>query len=478
MDQTYNQADRQGDWPDRQPVAGEACWVTFADLAKFRGISKASAIALVWSQGWRRQRDNLGHVIVLVPSDWLTHGADSPRDDAPDSRPDQHIGDEASWLTFADLAKSRGISKASAIALVWHHDWHCQRNDQGQFIALVPSEWLMREADSPRDGAPDSLAVMAPAADATGAAIEAQYATFRQALAAVEAAHAMAFAAMRADQERTLALLQSAHEAQVEKLNLTNAALIEAVTTRAAMVEASLATVTAERDAARADLATERRHRAAAEERATNAGSVAAAAEQAFTTLQREADDIKALVDQSARQTEALRETHAVALTARDREIEAIHHAHAAKLTTVLSDLDSARSNLAAERDHSRTANQAVVAERERHAGTEARASKAEADIAALREAEAALRREAEGIKALVDQGAREIEVIQASHTAEVEALNLANAALIEARNRSLAAVTARATTAEDALEQVREDEARRAARPLLPRIILAALRR
>ena len=43
--------------------------MTFAELAVARGISKDSAIALVRRKRWRRQRDNTGFVIALVPND-------------------------------------------------------------------------------------------------------------------------------------------------------------------------------------------------------------------------------------------------------------------------------------------------------------------------------------------------------------------------------------------------------------------------
>jgi hypothetical protein len=41
--------------------------MTFAELADARGISKSSAIKLVHRHGWRRQRDDQGHVRALVP---------------------------------------------------------------------------------------------------------------------------------------------------------------------------------------------------------------------------------------------------------------------------------------------------------------------------------------------------------------------------------------------------------------------------
>ena len=66
-------------------------WLTFAELAAVRGISKASAIKLVRRHGWRRQPGNEGHVRALVPTTWAVGGegsADSPADSPRDSPPD------------------------------------------------------------------------------------------------------------------------------------------------------------------------------------------------------------------------------------------------------------------------------------------------------------------------------------------------------------------------------------------------------
>jgi hypothetical protein len=61
----------------------DARWMTFEELAKARGISKLSAAALVRRHRWRRQRDNRGRVIALVPND----GPELRR--APDHLPDR-----------------------------------------------------------------------------------------------------------------------------------------------------------------------------------------------------------------------------------------------------------------------------------------------------------------------------------------------------------------------------------------------------
>jgi hypothetical protein len=66
----------------------DARWISFAELAAARGISKASAIKLVRRHGWRRQRDNQGHVRALVPLTWAQDDQDGAGDNLKDSTPD------------------------------------------------------------------------------------------------------------------------------------------------------------------------------------------------------------------------------------------------------------------------------------------------------------------------------------------------------------------------------------------------------
>ena len=85
--------DTQDRPPDSAADTGDgARWMTFAELAEGREISKASAIKLVRRHGWRRQRDNRGNVIALVPLTWardtVEQGGDSPRDNRPDDTAD------------------------------------------------------------------------------------------------------------------------------------------------------------------------------------------------------------------------------------------------------------------------------------------------------------------------------------------------------------------------------------------------------
>jgi hypothetical protein len=57
--------------------------MTYGDLAKLRHIDRASAFKLALRHKWRRQKNNVGQVTVLVPSDQLP-GQDRSQDSAHD----------------------------------------------------------------------------------------------------------------------------------------------------------------------------------------------------------------------------------------------------------------------------------------------------------------------------------------------------------------------------------------------------------
>ena len=79
-----------GQATDRPSVDQEARWISFNDLAALRGISRASASKLVRRHGWRRQTDNQGHVLILVPAEALDRPSDSQGTrpwDSPADRP-------------------------------------------------------------------------------------------------------------------------------------------------------------------------------------------------------------------------------------------------------------------------------------------------------------------------------------------------------------------------------------------------------
>jgi hypothetical protein len=63
-------------------------WLTFGELATARGISRESAIRLIRKKRWRRQQDNQGRVIALVPADWLVGPEGRPADDPAEPHAD------------------------------------------------------------------------------------------------------------------------------------------------------------------------------------------------------------------------------------------------------------------------------------------------------------------------------------------------------------------------------------------------------
>jgi hypothetical protein len=89
MDTSDGQPD---DRSDSQRDSEDARWMTFKELAEVRGISRLSAATLVRRHSWRRQRDNRGHVIALVPLTWATPESAGKPDDPPDKQPDSSPG--------------------------------------------------------------------------------------------------------------------------------------------------------------------------------------------------------------------------------------------------------------------------------------------------------------------------------------------------------------------------------------------------
>jgi hypothetical protein len=82
-------------------------WMTYADLAASRGISRASAGRLVRWHKWRKQADNHGVVRVLVPRDLTVSdiGADGVSDIARDIAALRV--DVSAWREQAERAEQR-----------------------------------------------------------------------------------------------------------------------------------------------------------------------------------------------------------------------------------------------------------------------------------------------------------------------------------------------------------------------------------
>jgi hypothetical protein len=154
-------------------------------------------------------------------------GRDASRHDADDVS-------DGRWLTYAELAKLRGIDRASAFKLALRHKWSRQKNNKGQVTVLVPPDFTSPEDESQDNG------------------YDASYrASFDAALAAVRDAHAGEVAALRSQMaaaraeadtsrdraDRTLVQLAEAHSERAATL-----ARAERAEVLVANLEAAIAT--------------------------------------------------------------------------------------------------------------------------------------------------------------------------------------------------------------------------------------------
>jgi hypothetical protein len=99
--------DRSGDTSD--DMSGDGRWMTYDELAKLRGIARASAERLVQRNHWRRQRGNDRTVRILVPMDSLL--GDMSDDLSP------HVSDDVSADTRALLARGLAALEDAVAAL-------------------------------------------------------------------------------------------------------------------------------------------------------------------------------------------------------------------------------------------------------------------------------------------------------------------------------------------------------------------------
>jgi len=124
MDMTDGQGDgRRLDNPsDRPPVRATddaaSRWISLAELAELRGISRASASKLVGRNRWRRQTDVQGHLLILVPADALMRPAGRPQDGPRDSTADEFDGQATDMDAIPALIDALGEAHARATALL------------------------------------------------------------------------------------------------------------------------------------------------------------------------------------------------------------------------------------------------------------------------------------------------------------------------------------------------------------------------
>jgi hypothetical protein len=92
--------------------------MTFAELAEARGIDKRSAVVLVRRHGWRRQRNNEGHVIALVPADWANRAPDSAGHSGGHSQTDNAADTSTYAATFETTLAAIEAAHAGELAAV------------------------------------------------------------------------------------------------------------------------------------------------------------------------------------------------------------------------------------------------------------------------------------------------------------------------------------------------------------------------
>jgi hypothetical protein len=157
-DQPDNPADHHGSQPDDPPDdQPDAKWMTFAELAKARGISKLSAAALVRRHRWRRMKDNRGRVLALVPRDGPelrrseAHQADDPADDQAD-----HLPDVAA--TIASLTSAFDAAVATLTAQLAGAVQRAEAGEQGRELERAKSDAAVALVDQTMAALADSNA--------------------------------------------------------------------------------------------------------------------------------------------------------------------------------------------------------------------------------------------------------------------------------------------------------------------------------
>lgn len=223
---------------DRPSDDRESRWISFNDLAALRGISRASASKLVRRHGWRRQIDNKGHVLILVPVEALDRPSDSP---AP--RPRDNPLDTPSAIGDRRATDRPPVSPSP----------------------LGDDQLVESPSDRPSDSA------------------------FETALAAIEAAHAGEVAALR---ERA----DASEQARIAAQTLSDTALAK-LTDTSARSDAEIATLRSIVDSLRGTIAREETRAASAERRATVAESEASELRTAADQARADAEKARQAAD-------------------------------------------------------------------------------------------------------------------------------------------------------------------------------------
>jgi hypothetical protein len=181
-------------------AADGARWMTFAELAAIRGTSKRAAVTLIRRHGWRRQRNNEGHVIALVPPTWATpEQANGEAHDDDHREPDSEGHSEAHATPFH--------SKALAALEVAMAEANARAENA---LALADrSMALLADAETRADRAERAVAGERARADVLRDRLDAAERGRREAQDAADQAHRQTTSALEAAEE-----LRQANEAR------------------------------------------------------------------------------------------------------------------------------------------------------------------------------------------------------------------------------------------------------------------------
>ena len=166
-------------------VSGDGRWLTYDELAKMRGITKASAERLVLRSRWRRRRDNQRVVRILVPLDRLSgdvsddasedisgdvlsdvSGISAAFETALEAISEAHAGEVSALRERAEVAERRAdaadTDRRIAQARADHAESRAQEAEQCRDLANARADELQHDLDAARRWAQDA----AQAADA------------------------------------------------------------------------------------------------------------------------------------------------------------------------------------------------------------------------------------------------------------------------------------------------------------------------
>jgi hypothetical protein len=122
----------------------DGLWMSYGELGRARGISRASAARLARRHRWRRQTDNHGTVRVFVPS-----GADEPADRHPT---DVRIIDPGVSSLAAGALAALEVAVAALREQYAGVQQQMERAEKGRDAANARADALQHDLDAARAG--------------------------------------------------------------------------------------------------------------------------------------------------------------------------------------------------------------------------------------------------------------------------------------------------------------------------------------